>query len=186
MSCCSNPYNFGCYGSCSSIRTGVDSDFTGTLTGHFEFAGITVAIDIDVVVDEPIIIPLNGINETAKFTLTLYDEDGDVYPLEIDDTSYTCFEFKTKVVYNSVAEISEDANCCDPVVIEVDGESEYIIQASEWSQFGSIPSIEVIVKESGVYTSIPVNWVPDSMPDPTTITINIGGVPPDPWYIRLK
>lgn len=187
MNCCSDPYNFGCFNHCSSISTGVDSDFTGTLTGHFTWAGITVAQTIDVENGEEIVIPLSGLNEYALFTLTLYDENGDVYPLTIDTTEYTCFKFKTQVIYNSATTVvAADEDCCEAVVLTMDGVSSRTILVTEWSQFGAIPSIEVIVKENGVYTSIPTNWTPDQMPSPTTITVDLGSVPADPWYIRLK
>lgn len=187
MSCCESPYNFGCYNHCGSISTGVDSDFTGTLTGHFSYAGITVSRDIDVESGEEIVIPLNGLNETALYTLTLYDESGVVYPLTISGTEYTCFKFKTQVIYNSVADaVTPAEDCCESVTLTMTGVSSRTILVTEWSQFGAIPSIEVIVKVGGVYQSVPTNWTPDTMPNPTQIVVDLGSIPADPWYIRLK
>lgn len=187
MTCCNNTYNFGCYNHCGAIYTGVDSDYTGTLTGVFSYAGISISRDISVENGEQIIIPLAGLNETALFSVTFYDEDGEAYPLTIGGVEYACFKFKTMVVYNGQsADIPEAENCCDPVILTMDGVSSRTILASEWSQFGSIPSIEVLVKDSGIYTSVPVNWTPDVMPTPTQIIVDLGSVPADPWYIRLK
>ena len=187
MTCCSTPYNFGCFGHCSAIYTGVDSDFTGNLSGVFTFAGISVQRDIAVENGEEIVIALSGLNETALYSLSLYDEDGQLYPLVIGDVEYDCFKFKTMVVYNGTAvDVPVGDDCCDPVILTMDGVSSRTILASEWSQFGSIPSIEVLVKDSGVYTSVPVNWTPDTMPTPTQIVVDLGSVPADPWYIRLK
>lgn len=184
--CCVTPYFLGCFNHCGAASFGIASETT-TLTGIFTFAGIDSYQEIPIVITEPIQIDLSGLNEYALYELTLYDSDGNLYPVDIDGTEYDCFRFKTKVVYGQRLEPSPTPEtCCDPVIIEVDpSELSYVIQASEWASFGQVPTIEVFTDDGTGYTLTTVQPQYDSFPNPTSITVSIPFAAVA-WYIKLS
>ena len=51
---------------------------------------------------------------------------------------------------------------------------------------GKVPTIEAYYKDGSNYITIPIQPVFDAMPNPTSITVTIGGIPADTWYIKLS
>ena len=56
----------------------------------------------------------------------------------------------------------------------------------DWSKFGKVPTIEAYYNDGSSYITIPIQPTFDTMPTPTTITVTIGGIPTDTWYIKLS
>lgn len=183
MSCCTVYYDYGCLGSCGTLSTG----YTATVTGDYTImVEGSYAFDVSGTIGEELEIDTSNFNEDGMAKFQIYDPTGTLVEITVDEIDYTCFKAKVGIQYNVTTSATVTDECCPPVIIEVEGESSYTLTAAQWADFGDIPSIDVFVKDGGVYTVIAVNWIPDSMPSPTTITVNLGSIPADPWYIRLK
>lgn len=183
MTCCDNTYKLGCFNHCSTIKFGT-ADATKTLTGIFTFAGSSYPLAIPIVTGQQYSIPLSGLNENAEYTLKLYNSDGTIYTITINDVEYDCFSLKTMVVYDSTSTTtSEETVCCDPLIIHVTEES-YVLTVSQWSSYGAIPELQVVVMIDGVYQNIDFQQTYDSMPTPTEITINAFGA--TDWYLIVS
>lgn len=185
MSCCNNTYQLGCFNHCSAISFGTATG-TATLTGIFSFAGINTAVNVPIVTGQPYIISLTSLNENTDFSLRLFNNDGSVHSITMGDTSYDCFGFKTMVVYNSTSTAPVVSECCTSMLIAVTGISQYTVTAAQWAGFGSVPSFEVISKVDGKWITTPIEPEFDQMPVPTSALIDIGGIPADTWYIKIK
>lgn len=184
MSCCSNTYFLGCFNHCGQITFGTASA-TETLTAVFSFAGIDASFDIGTISGDPYTINIGGLNENTSYTLKLYNEDGTEHTVDVNGVEYDCFRFKTKIIYGaSPVEYAETA-CCSPTTIVVQGQQSYQLTFGQWSQYGAIPEIQVVINIDGELQNIAFQQVYDSMPNPTTITITLPGAP-DVWYIIIK
>lgn len=98
MACdnCTNIYDFGCLQHCLEVTLGTNSSYTGTATLNTFFNGTVITQSFDVTVDEPIVVPMDGLNENYEYNIQLMDSDGEVIVLTFGSPSeeYDCFKIK--------------------------------------------------------------------------------------------
>lgn len=193
MACCTNTYNLGCFDSCDTIQLPFkytqDGNYKIEFETQFRFKKTLVGI-----IDEYIELDLSLFPENTTIFLKIYNVDGSRYTTVIDGISYDCFELKTEVIKsldipmggNTPNIPNIDTACCEPKIYEMNGVDTKVLTYGQWAKFGKIPTIEVYYKEGSSYIIIPIQPQYDTMPQPTTITITIPGIPSDTWYIKLS
>lgn len=98
MACdnCENVYDMGCMQHCLEVTLETNSSYTGTATLNTFFNGTVITQSFDVTVDEPIVVPMDGLNENYEYNIQLMDSDGEVIVLTFGSPSeeYDCFKIK--------------------------------------------------------------------------------------------
>lgn len=93
---------------CGSIDFGITAQVDGVHKMEFDFLGSTFSRFKQFAVDDKIIFPLDGMNESYTFIVKLYEPDGKQVVIKIDDIEYDCFEFETALSY-AMNEIPESS-----------------------------------------------------------------------------
>lgn len=98
MACdnCTNIYDIGCIQHCLEVTLETNSSYTGTATLNTFFNGTVITQSFDVAIDEPIVVPMAGLNENYEYNIQLMDSDGEVITLTFGSPSqeYDCFSVK--------------------------------------------------------------------------------------------
>lgn len=81
------------------LNFGITAQVDGNHRMTFDFLGVEFTINKTFVLDDPIIFPVNDLNENYTFTAKLYDPTGKQILIEKNAVEYDCFEFETVMSY---------------------------------------------------------------------------------------
>jgi hypothetical protein len=188
MNCCTNTYDLGCFDSCDTIELPFEYTQNGTYKIEFE-TQFRFKIYQTGILGEPIQLDLAKFPEDSTLTLRIINPDGTGFEYAVGSSFYDCFRMTTSI-YRTIdftpTTIITPTICCKPKIYAYTGVDNATLNYSDWSAFGAVPTLEVYYFDGSNYITIPIQPVYDSMPNPTTITINIGGIPTDVWYIKIS
>jgi hypothetical protein len=93
---CLNIYDMGCMQHCGEIELEQVSEFTGIATLNTFFNGNTIVQSFPVTEGEPVVIPMDGLNENYEYNIQLKDAAGEVITLVFGspEENYDCFKIK--------------------------------------------------------------------------------------------
>lgn len=193
MACCTNTYDLGCFDSCDTIYlneetvgTDIAYEQNGLLKILFE-TQFRFKINQDATQGEIISLDLQKFPESTDITLRLYNADGSRFVHAIGSVLYDCFSLRIDVFRtNNYEDMENTTACCTPKIYSYTGVDTATLTYDDWSKFGKIPTIEAYYYDGTTYITIPIQPTFDEMPNPTEITVTIGGVPADTWYIKLS
>lgn len=190
MSCCNSTdfLDLGCYGSCRTVVLDPILTVTGLYTVYWTSpGGRDAAMSISGTVGSYLELPLSNFLESGITNFNIVDPNGDDFGIVYLGTTYLCFKIRTKIIYGETAdETPPSSECCSYILLEVDGASSRVVAAAEWNTLGvAIPTFTVMLNDGSGYTTQPIEAVFDSLPNPTTATISIGGIPASVWYIKI-
>lgn len=97
--CCTNTLRLCKAPVCGTIDFGITAQLAGIYRMVFEFLGVEYTRYKEFEVDEAIIFPLDGMNESYTFTVRIYEPDNKQVVIQKDDIEYDCFEFETRMAY---------------------------------------------------------------------------------------
>jgi hypothetical protein len=193
MACCTNTYDLGCFDSCDTILlneetvgTDIVYEQNGLLKILFE-TQFRFKINQDATQGEIIELDLQKFPENADITLRLYNADGSRFIHTIGSAMYDCFSIRIDIYRtNNYEAMGTLPTCCAPKIFSYTGVDTATLTYDDWSKFGKIPTLEAYYNDGSSYISIPIQPMFNSMPNPTQITVTIGGIPTDTWYIKLS
>ena len=102
MSCCCTKILELCkVNSCGDINTGILALATGTHKLIVDFLNVQLEVKADIVEGDEIIFPATSLNETYKFTGSIFGPDGEQMVLTKDTINYDCISFETAIIYQT-------------------------------------------------------------------------------------
>jgi hypothetical protein len=102
MSCCCNNILELCRVSVcgeSQIITGADATGNGIYKLVLDYLGVDVIINQEQETGEPLNFPSDGLNENYKYTGKIYDPNGTLVEITLDEIVYNCISFQTGLAY---------------------------------------------------------------------------------------
>lgn len=186
MNCCTNTYDLGCFDSCDTIQLPFEYEQNGTHKIEFE-TQFRFKFSQEGTAGETVELDLTLFPENTDLTLKIFNPDGTRFVYTVGSSMYDCFTMRIDIFNSSTyTPMGTTPTCCTPKILAMSGVATKTLVYDDWSKFGQVPTIEVYYKEGSSYITIPVEPIFDSMPSPTSITINIPAIPADTWYIKLS
>jgi len=186
MACCTNTYDLGCFDSCDTIVLPFEYVQNGTHKILFE-TQFRFKLQQTGTAGESIELDLQKFPENTDLTLRIFNPDGTQFTYAVGSAEYDCFSIRIDIYKtNNYEPMADTDTCCTPKIYAYTGVDTATLVYDDWSKFGKVPTIEAYYKDGSNYITIPIQPVFDAMPNPTSITVTIGGIPADTWYIKLS
>lgn len=99
-----------------------DADMTGTYKAIFCYAGQEVCREFEGVTGEPLLVPLNGLNENYRHRFYLLNPDGARVVYDAGATDYNCFALKLVLpTDDSAPSLDLSGITCEQLLDDVNG-----------------------------------------------------------------
>ena len=87
-----------------------NSKVTAPLKAVYSYGNISQEFYVDALIDAPIYLYLNQLNENATYILKLFDENSNVVTFDIGGINYDCFKITTKIYNRAGGDFNNDFN----------------------------------------------------------------------------
>lgn len=156
--CCTKTLDMGCWSCCQRfIELPIVYPSTGQFKVWYKYAGRRLFRVMDGVQDEPVIIPVSGLNEEFTFYGYITDPDGNAVSFMVGGTVYDCFSFR----FHEGVELQPEPNpgTCSGVDI-LDGDGNVIAHIADGGTYTVMNEILPYADEAAALadtTTIPAN-----------------------------
>ena len=189
MACCTNTYDLGCFDSCDTIVLPFEYTQNGTYKILFE-TQFRFKLSQEGIIGDNIELDLQKFPENTTISFRIFNPDGTQFIYAYSSAMYDCFTMRVDIYrstdYTTTTTTPTSVVCCTPKIYAYTGVDTAVLNYDDWSKFGAIPTLEAYYNDGGSYITIPIQPMFNSMPNPTQITVTIGGIPTDTWYIKLS